>query len=235
MGRTPQLPLQIQLQQSASFSNYVAHKNHTAVGQLLLLLEADEQLIFISGPRDSGRSHLLFATCNQFNGQQTSASYLPLIKHRQMQPEALEGLEGQRYLCLDDIDAICGLHEWEVALFSLINRIRDCGHTLVISAAQTPRNLAIELPDLRSRLSAGVLLQLTQEEDETKREILQRNGMERGLELSREVCNYLLTHYRRDLGSLITLLDDLDREALVTQRRITIPFIKGWLQQLPTD
>jgi DnaA-homolog protein len=35
-----------------------------------------------------------------------------------------------------------------------------------------------------------------------------------------------LTRTDRDLGSLVLLLDKLDRESLAAQRRITVPFLK---------
>jgi DnaA family protein len=38
--------------------------------------------------------------------------------------------------------------------------------------------------------------------------------------------DWLLTRTDRDLGSLVLLLDKLDRESLAAQRRITVPFLK---------
>ena len=234
MVEMPQLPLDIGLSSHASFSNYLARENHAIHSQFQVQLDAGEPLIFLIGPSDSGKSHLLFAACNHLAQQQTPAAYLPLREYAHTEAMLLEGMESQTTLCLDDIDAICGNPAWEMALFNLINRMRELNHTLILTASQTPRNLTIDLPDLQSRLSAGLLLQLRQEDEETRRAILQLKGEERGLELSDEVCRYLFNHYRRDLGSLIRLLDQLDRAALVSQRRITIPFIKAWLTEHPS-
>ena len=40
----------------------------------------------------------------------------------------------------------------------------------------------------------------------------------------------VLGRFSRDLGSLVELLDHLDRYALQTQRGVTIPLIKSMLQ-----
>ena len=38
--------------------------------------------------------------------------------------------------------------------------------------------------------------------------------------------DWLLRRARRDLGSLTALLEQLDRESLAAQRRITVPFLR---------
>jgi DnaA family protein len=42
--------------------------------------------------------------------------------------------------------------------------------------------------------------------------------------------DYLLRRFSRDLGSLMQLLEHLDRYALQTQRAITIPLVKSMLE-----
>jgi DnaA family protein len=42
--------------------------------------------------------------------------------------------------------------------------------------------------------------------------------------------DYTLRRFSRDLGSLLALLDELDRYALQTQRAITIPLIRSMLE-----
>ena len=55
---------------------------------------------------------------------------------------------------------------------------------------------------------------------------------ERGVFLSDEVMDFMLSRFSRDLSSLIQLLDQLDRYALQTQRAITIPLVKSMLDNL---
>jgi len=43
----------------------------------------------------------------------------------------------------------------------------------------------------------------------------------------------LLTRTGRELGSLVSLLDWLDRESLAAQRRITVPFLRQVLEDGP--
>ena len=51
----------------------------------------------------------------------------------------------------------------------------------------------------------------------------------RGLSLSDEVMDFMLSRFSRDLGSLMELLDLMDGYALQTKRGITIPLIKSMM------
>ena len=71
----------------------------------------------------------------------------------------LEGLESLSVVCIDDIEQILGDREWEIALFHLINAVRDHRRRLVVSALTPANQLAVELKDLHSRLIAAVAVQ----------------------------------------------------------------------------
>ena len=60
--------------------------------------------------------------------------------------------------------------------------------------------------------------------------MLGREADDRGVSLSADVMDFMLTRFSRDLGSLMQLLDRLDAYALQTQRTITIPLIRSMLE-----
>ena len=91
-----------------------------------------------------------------------------------------------------------------------------------------PRQLDI-LPDLRSRLLAGPVLQIQAPRDEQLADALRQRAGMLGLTLGDEVVRYLLTRTARDLGSLFDALDRLDRASLVEKRRLTVPFVQAVL------
>jgi DnaA family protein len=62
-----------------------------------------------------------------------------------------------------------------------------------------------------------------------RRAVLRREADARGVFLSDEAMDFMLTRFSRDLGSLMQLLNQLDAYALQTQRAITIPLIKSML------
>ncbi|MDL5462127.1 DnaA/Hda family protein, partial [Escherichia coli] len=77
--------------------------------------------------------------------------------------------------------------------------------------------------DLRTRLGWGLVFQLAPLSDADKIEVLRQAARQRGIALTADVPAYLLNHFRRDMPSLMALLDALDRFSLERQRAITLP------------
>ena len=137
--------------------------------------------------------------------------YLPLSRREQFSVEMLEGLEHMGLLCIDDLDAIAGDAEWEEAIFHLYNRVRDAEARLIVAANNHPTALAVQLPDLQSRLVWGLVFKLQSLDDKPLTAALQLRARARGLELPGEVVAYLLRRCALDMNSLFDLLEKLDR------------------------
>ena len=231
MSSPSQLPLPVRLRDEATFDNFLPQN---AMRALIAALQQQasgpgEAIIFVFGGSGSGKSHLLQASCLLAGG---GAIYLPLNELAEYEPaQVLQGIEALDLVCLDDVDRVLGRADWEVALFDLCNRAREQGCRLLVAANAAPRALAVNLPDLRSRLAWGIVYQLCDAQDDEKIAILQFRATRRGLSLSREVCSYIVTRAARDMEALLDLLDKLDNASLIEQRALSIPFIKatlGW-------
>ena len=227
MNATPglQIPLPVHLRDDATLENYLpAGEGDALLGTLGQLQSGREQSMFLHGIEGSGKSHLLQACCHLLP---ESSLYLPMGALSTYAPqEVLAGAEGMRLVCLDDLQQVVGMPEWERALFNLFNESRERGHALLLAADVTPRNLDISLPDLQSRFSWGVVYHLAAPDDERRCEILQFRARQRGLELPVEVARFLVNRVPRSMDTLLELLDQLDRASLAQKRRLSIPFVK---------
>jgi DnaA family protein len=143
---------------------------------------------------------------------------------------AIRGVAGSQFIALDDLDALAGEREAEHALFDLYNRARAEGTALVFAAPAAPAQLALSLPDLRSRLGACTQFVLKPLDDGERREVLKQQAALRGIELDEAVLDWLFARYARDLGALLDLLDRLDQASLAAQRRVTVPFLRSLLR-----
>ena len=230
-SRHHQLALEVQLRDDATLDNYLAPAQ---AQPLLRALEGQlnaqgEPVIYICGPGGSGKSHLLQAACHLAGD---AALYLPMGEVAQYPPgDVLRGVETLDLVCLDDIEQVLGDDDWEMALFDLFNRAREWGCRLLLAADGPPRAQAIALPDLRSRMSWGIVFQLMQPDDEFRSEILRYRAERRGLVLPTELASYIVHRAPRSLDRLLELLDQLDRASLAEKRALSIPFVKqllGW-------
>lgn len=222
-----QLPLALSLRAGATFDNFVVGENREAVAALhALARQRTHPVVFIYGDLGAGKTHLLQAACHAVAAAELACAYLPLSEYAQFTPAVLEALEARAVVCIDDIDAVADVGDWQRALLALYERMRGGSGTLVCAARQTPQRVGLTLNDLATRLASGVSYALRALDDGDKLILLQRHARARGLELSDEVARYLLQRYPRDLPSLIKLIERLDRESLAQQRRITIPFLR---------
>ncbi len=198
----------------------VAHLRQAALGQ-------GDSPLFIWGVEGAGKTHLLNAACALASDHGRRAAYLPLRTLSALGPDILTGVDQFDVVCVDDLDPIAGLPEWEVALFELFNQLRDHGRTLLISARRPPPQLPFRLPDLQSRLAWGLTLHIHPLREDDTLQALSLQAKALGMDLTPAAGRFLMSHTRRDLPALLTLLQQLDRASLAAQRRLTIPFIKS--------
>lgn len=221
-----QLTLEVRLRDDATFENYLAAP---AVRPLMPVLEEQlhpngEAIVYLYGPEGVGKTHLLQSACH-LAGER--ALYLSLAEMRHYPPaDVLQGVEQLGLVCLDDIHVVLGEEAWELALFNAFNRAREAGCRLLVAGNAAPRSLAVELPDLRSRLGWGIVYQLPSAGDEEKVEILRFRAARRGLSLPVEVATYIVSRAPRAMEQLLAQLDLLDRMSLAEQRALSIPFVK---------
>ncbi|WEN14689.1 DnaA regulatory inactivator Hda [Rhodanobacter sp. AS-Z3] len=227
----PQLPLALRWPRRQRFEHFHAGMNAAALAAVQTLAsQVGAPWVYLAGAAGSGKSHLLMAACHAANATGRTVQYLPLARLTD-QAAAIRGVAGSELLALDDLQAIAGNREAEHALFDLYNQARAEGTALLFTADATPTQLALGLPDLRSRLGACTQFALKTLDDAERREVLKEQAGLRGIQLDEVVLDWLFARYARDLGALLDLLDRLDQASLAAQRRITVPFLREFLRE----
>ncbi|QNK00282.1 DnaA regulatory inactivator Hda [Dyella telluris] len=227
----PQMPLVLRWPRRQRFE-------HFHPGSNVVTLSAVEQVayvpgtpwLYLAGPSGSGKSHLLVAACQAAIQGGRTVQYLPLASMGD-KAAAIRGVAGSEFLALDDLGAIAGDREAEHALFDVYNRAKAEGATLLFAAEALPTQLGLGLPDLRSRLGACQQALLKPLDDAERRAVLRKEAATRGIELDDTVLDWLFARYARDLGALLDLLDRIDQASLAAKRKITVPFLRGFLRE----
>ncbi|NOX09470.1 MAG: DnaA regulatory inactivator Hda [Gammaproteobacteria bacterium] len=225
-----QLPLAIAIPDYARFDNFYAGSNSELLSQLKKISVGDgKESLYLWGGTGQGKSHLLQASCVAARQQGQNANYLSLQQLKGCSPGILQGYDEADLLCLDDLQLIVGDPEWEEAVFHLYNRLLERSALLVVAASKAPDALGLQLADLTSRLSWGLVYGLNRMDDEDRLAALTLRAQQRGLELAEDAGRYLLRHHARDLRALFGFLDALDHASMVEQRRLTLPFVRDVL------
>jgi len=225
-----QLTLGVGLDDDARFKNFfISDVNQSLVSALAA--GEEEPFLYIWGNGSPGLSHLLQASCNKSTAEGRASIYVPLADQSQFAPQILEGAESLALVCIDDIENIAGDVEWEGALFTAFNAMRQTGTQLIVAGHMAAQQLTTQLPDLHSRLQSGLLFQLFELSDEDKLSALQLRARHRGLDLPDVVGEFILLRAERNLSALMQILDELDHSSMQQQRRLTVPLVKstlGW-------
>jgi len=219
-----QLPLKIVMDEAATLDNF---QRRESVRPALVVLEdvlgGRELGLYLWGPSEVGKSHLLQAACQ---ASARDALYLPLSELRDFPALAvLEGADRATLVAFDDLDIVDGDRVWQEALFHLFNRRRDAGLPMLFAADRTPSAFEEMLPDLRSRLAGQPVFQLPRFREDELAELLRFKAGLRGIGLSDEVIHYILARGPRSPSGLLALLHRLDAAALARSRAVTIPLI----------
>lgn len=229
-----QLALNLRLRDTSSFENYFVARNREVVERLQNAVrglgntpQVPASWLYLWGEPGTGKTHLLEAACRDAQALGHAPLYVPLTDKADLSTALLDDVEQVPLVCVDDVDAIAGNATWEAALFTLYELLRAHGGMLILAARTSPAAAGLKLADLATRLAAGLVYQLQPLSDAEKIAALRLRAQRRGLEMTEEVANYLLTRFPRDMHSLFALLDRLDTATLAAQRRLTIPFLRG--------
>ena len=228
-----QIPLDIGYKEKQGFAQFNPGKNKQAFELLKkIAIGSEAGHIYFWGQTGMGKSHLLHAACMAAGENKRSAVYIPLTSYKDLQPLMLEGMDNMNLVCIDDIGCIAGDAEWEQAMLHLYNRIRDANGSMLITGLVSPQALELKLEDLRSRMGWDLIFHLEPLSDSEKINVLQQRAHLRGFELSDEVAKYLVKRVKRDLPSLIQLLNQFDNATLIEKRKLTVPFVKSLLESV---
>ena len=220
-----QLPLGVQLAESATFESYFPGPNLEAVRAL----RSDAPLLLLYGPPASGKTHLLQALIHRAS-ETLSCAYLPLRQLATENPlEATGGLESPQLVCIDDADAALHFPGWSEALVRLLDARRAGSLRTVLAASAPPERLS-GLRDLLTRFAAAAVFGLKPLNDGERADFLRERARGRGLVLPADAADYLLARLPRDAGSLNAALERLDSALLTAQRPLTLSFVQQWLK-----
>ena len=117
----------------------------------------------------------------------------------------------------------------QIALFNRINEARQSGGRILVAGNAPPAQLQLR-EDLKSRLAWGLVYQVKRLTDDERATFLRTEAGRRGMRVPEEVIGYLLTHVRRDLPTLASILDELDRVSLELKRPVTLPLVREALK-----
>ncbi|NGM88588.1 DnaA regulatory inactivator Hda [Parapusillimonas sp. SGNA-6] len=221
-----QLILELLPPSPPTLDNFVAGDNAAAIDALRR--SEPGRAVYLWGAPGVGRSHLLRAAAARPDGLYFGSGDAPA----RLLDIATSDRLALRLIAVDDVERLDA--DGQAALFALYNRWREVASTgqafaLALAGDRAPMAMPLR-EDLRTRLGWDLVFRLEMLSDEDRARALRQRAEERGLQLSPEVINWILTHYARDMSRLSALVDALDRYSIEKHRAvITLPLLKDLL------
>ena len=217
-----QLLLDLQPAQPPSLDNFVVGENQELLERLSTLVSPGcFDAVYLWGAAGSGKSHLLSAVAS------LALRKRPALLLSNAPDENTFVAPPGGLLIVDDVDRLDAAAQ--IALFRIFNTARRVGLGLLIAGRCAPLQLSLR-EDLRTRIGQTLIYEVHTLNDQQKADALHRHAAERSLKIDDSLVQYLLNHGRRDLPSLITMLDHLDRATLERQRPATLPLLREVMQ-----
>lgn len=223
------LPLHIV--DKGDFVTFVCGDNSGLVDSLKTAVEhRNNDFFYVFGQSGCGKSHLLSALAHLVDSPSANCFFLDLKIAVRLSPQILS-FDLPQVTLLDNIDAVAGSDEWELALFGVFNRWIDSGRGLLVMTASASFDvLRFNRHDLNTRLGSGIVCQLQNLDEKGCAEALKIRARERGIVFSPQAASFLVRHSNRDMHALMHLLDELDVASLEAKHEVTVPFIKKILR-----
>lgn len=214
MSAPRQLALDLLQPAAPTLENFVVGRNAEALDVLRQLARgsAAERIVYLWGEAGCGRSHLAQALAALPGARRFDADDAP---------------DDSGLTVVDDVERLS--EAAQIALFNRLNAVRARPDaSCVATGAAVPAQLSLRA-DLRTRLAWGLVYRLLPLADAEKADALRLQAAARGLAMTGEVIDTLLTHLPRDMRTLAAALDALDGYALARKRPLTVPLVRQWM------
>ncbi len=215
-----QLVLDLTPPPAPAFDHFIAEHNRQIIAALTD--PAGERFIYLWGEPGVGKTHLLQQWVEHAHTTGRAALYLD-ARTEPLPDFAREA----RCVAVDHVDDLTP--DDQITLFSIYNSLKEGEGQLLTAGRLPPARLELR-DDLRTRLGWGLVFQVQAMSDGDKLAALKRHAAMRMLDIPDDVLRWLITHWRRDMSSLVAMIDALDHYSLALQKPITVPFVKHILQ-----
>ncbi len=171
--------------------------------------------LVIIGPIASGKSHLISTLKNKYK----------ILKAEEINEEKINILE-LKDLIIENIEKIKNHYFF----LHVINIVKEKNFKVLLTSRRPIKELDIRLEDLKSRLLAYSHSEILLPTDDVLRGIIIKISKDKGLLLSDTTINYILSHVERSYSIINSFINELDQLSLIRKKKITIPFIKKFIE-----
>jgi len=176
--------------------------------------------LFLYGGVGIGKTHLIQAVGNAVLRNNRSAKVL-YISTEQFVQEFVDAIRFKRtaefasfyrsvdVLIVDDVQFIAGKEKMQEEFFHTFNALHQANKQIIISSDKPPHNIPTLEERLRSRFAWGMTIDMQNPDFETRCAIVQAKAQNNGIDLPRDISEYLAINISTNIRELEGALNQL--------------------------
>ena len=197
--------------------------------------------LFIYGSTGHGKTHLIQAVGNHIKATSPSKRVFYMTSERFGQ-DCMNALQTQKMavfkdkyrkydvLIMDDIQFFSDKQKFQEELFHLFNTLYDNNKQVIFSSDKHPHFIQGLEERLKSRMSAGMIVDISPPDHESRVAILNTKAHSQGIPVSQEVIDYLAHTVAGNIRDLEGALNTLVVNAQLKGREITVADVKNLIK-----
>ncbi|KKT41823.1 MAG: Chromosomal replication initiator protein DnaA [Candidatus Giovannonibacteria bacterium GW2011_GWA2_44_13b] len=193
--------------------------------------------LFLYGGVGLGKTHLLQAVGNSIikENKNRKVNYITSEKFSNELVSSLQNNTVQNFkekyreydlLIVDDVQFFAGKTKTQEEFFYTFNTLFDAGKQVVFSSDRPPKSIPDIEERLRSRLEAGVIIDISEPEYETRLAILKSKAAERKIDLSEPSLELIASIVQKNIRELEGALNTIQIQTKYQNKTLSLDEIK---------
>ncbi|KKT40908.1 hypothetical protein A2W54_01125 [Candidatus Giovannonibacteria bacterium RIFCSPHIGHO2_02_43_13] len=198
--------------------------------------------LFVYGGVGLGKTHLLQAIGNYIvkEDKNKKVNYITSEKFSNELVSSLQNNTVQNFkekyreydlLVVDDVQFFAGKTKTQEEFFYTFNALFDAGKQVVFSSDRPPKSIPDIEERLRSRLEAGVIIDISEPEYETRLAILKSKAAERKISLSESSLELIASMVQKNIRELEGALNTIQIQSRHQNKTLSLEEIKSILSK----
>lgn len=229
------------------FSEFiVGNSNEVAHSACQALAHGDSSFgncIYINASTGLGKSHLTHAVAhhilehnpstrlNYLTAQQLTAEMVRCLQTKSMDLFK-ETFHNSDILLMENMQTLTGKVKTQEELSTLFDMLLESGKSIIFTGSRTPKDIDDINPDIRSRLSSGLIATISEPNFETKMLIISQNAHSLNLELAEELAIMLADQIKGDIRQIKSALVGLKAKTKLRNMSPDLDMVKEVLADI---
>ena len=202
--------------------------------------------LFIYGGSGLGKTHLLYAICNEIRKNSPAANIL-FTKGEYMANELIEAIQkGQtmefraKYrqvdvLLIDDIQFISGKESTQEEFFHTFDALHQANKQIVLTSDRPPREIATLEERLRTRFEMGLLADIQPPDLETRIAIIRRKAQLLDIPITDDIAEYIAGQLKSNVRQLEGAVKCMRAQYLLAGEQPTLVTAQNAIRDIRND